>query len=101
MVFYFVTLDVGVIFVDNDGSMHWEADSRLGNAYWYRRPSAISVEMTAYVLQACLCVGDCKCARSIAKWLNTARNSRGAFVSTQVENTYEWHHFTIDLFVFV
>ncbi|XP_062499169.1 complement C3-like [Corticium candelabrum] len=69
--------------IDTDGSMHWEADSKLGNAYWYRKPSAISVEMTAYVLQACLCVGDCKCARSTAKWLNTARNSRGAFISTQ------------------
>lgn len=65
--------------------MHWEADQSKGQAYWYRsRPAAISVEMTAYVLQACICIADCQCARATAKWLNSARNSRGAFVSTQV-----------------
>ena len=58
----------------------------MGQAYWYRsRPAAISVEMTAYILEACLAISDCPTAASIAKWLNSARNSQGAFVSTQVK----------------
>ncbi|XP_062524017.1 complement C3-like [Corticium candelabrum] len=70
--------------IGEDGSRHWEADTSVGQAYWYRRrPAAISVETTAYVLEACLVVYDCQCAASIAKWLNSARNSRGTFVSTQ------------------
>ena len=57
----------------------------MGKAYWYSlRPDAISVELTAYVLEACMAISDCQTAASIAKWLNSARNSRGAFVSTQV-----------------
>jgi hypothetical protein len=70
--------------MDSDGSVHWEADTTVGKAYWYRsRPAAISVEMTAYVLEASLAISDCQTSASIAKWLNSARNSRGAFVSTQ------------------
>jgi hypothetical protein len=64
-------------------SMHWEADTELGNAYWYHRPSAISVEISAYALCAYVCEGGIDRARSIARWLNGQRNSRGAFACTQ------------------
>lgn len=71
--------------VGEDGSRHWEADTSVGKAYWYKRqPSAISVEMTSYVLEACLDVSDCQCAASVGKWLNSVRNSQGTFISTQV-----------------
>ncbi|XP_062513982.1 alpha-1-macroglobulin-like [Corticium candelabrum] len=71
--------------IGEDGSRHWEADTSVGKAYWYKRqPSAISVEMTSYVLEACLDVSDCQCAASVGKWLNSVRNSQGTFISTQV-----------------
>ena len=84
-------------FKGSDGSVHWEADRSVGKAYWYRyRPAAISVEMTAYVLEASLAISDCQTAASIAKWLNSARNSRGAFVSTQVKINPHLFCFEID-----
>jgi hypothetical protein len=67
-----------------DGSVHWEADESVGKAYWYKRnTAAISVEMTAYALEASLAVLDCETAASIAKWLRSSRNSPETFVSVQ------------------
>ena len=76
-----------MVFTDEDGSKYWPADTTLGKAYWYRRrPNAIAVETTAYALCAYVAAGDVSRAGSIAKWLNSVRNSKGAFVSTQVNS---------------
>eukprot|EP00118_Oscarella_pearsei_P000066 m.4121 g.4121 ORF g.4121 m.4121 type:complete len:1787 (+) comp10246_c0_seq1:161-5521(+) len=70
--------------VNDEGAKYWPVDSQRGNAYWYkRRPEAISVETTAYALCGYVAAGDSAKAGPIAKWLNSVRNSGGAFVSTQ------------------
>ena len=69
-------------------SRHWEESVSLNNQYRNRKPSAISVEISAYALCAYVCNGDIGGARSIARWLNGQRNSKGAFVSTQVRKKY-------------
>ena len=65
-------------------SRHWQEGINQHNSYRNHKPSAISVEISAYALCAYVCDGDIEGARSIARWLNGQRNSRGAFVSTQV-----------------
>jgi hypothetical protein len=60
-------------------SKHWEEEKSSNIDY----TSAVSVEMSAYVLCGYVCDGDVEEARPIARWLNQQRNFRGAFVSTQ------------------
>ena len=53
--------------------------------YWLtQRPTAISVEASAYALLAQMEVGDYDYAGRIALWLSNQQNYEGGFVSTQV-----------------
>ena len=54
--------------------------------YWLtRRPSAISVETSAYALLAQMELGDYDYAGRIAIWFSNQQDYNGGFVSTQVE----------------
>ena len=68
--------------------MHFDPDPQNydgSRPYWLKnRPSAISVETSAYALLAQMERGDYDYAGRIAIWLSDQQNYDGGFVSTQV-----------------
>ncbi|XP_062523084.1 A.superbus venom factor 1-like [Corticium candelabrum] len=72
------------VIINDDGSRYWDEKDfgRSAKESYYKQPNSYAVEMTSFILQACLIGKDCRCAASAAKWLNSVRNSYGGFVST-------------------
>uniref|UniRef100_UPI003D2F3166 alpha-2-macroglobulin-like precursor n=1 Tax=Rhinatrema bivittatum TaxID=194408 RepID=UPI003D2F3166 len=75
--------------IESDGQIHWRYSTQApeSEGYW-AQPLSVDIELTAYVLLACLSdpdVGsiDMGRASAIVRWLTKQQNAYGGFSSTQ------------------
>lgn len=68
-----------------DNALRYWSERKIG-----KKAPALAVETTGYALLAQLKLGDVKYTHAIINWLIQQRNSKGAFVSTQVKECNEY-----------
>lgn len=69
--------------VKQDNGMRWGTEVSESERNFFKKASALDIEMTAYALQAFLTADRLTNATQILKWLISQRNENGGFHSTQ------------------